>query len=89
MPAKGRWDDDLLALIRVTGHLCLQVDDPSWEDARRYLFDESAMTLYFPVAKKYLGCARVAGGANGVPNYHRHPWPRASSSVPSATRTIP
>jgi hypothetical protein len=32
---------------------------------------------------------RVAGGANGGPHYHRHPWPRASSSVPSATRTIP
>jgi hypothetical protein len=54
MPDKGRWDDDLLALIRVTGHLCLQVDDPGWEDARGYLFDESATTLYFPVAKKYL-----------------------------------
>ena len=26
---------------------------------------------------------------NGVSHYHRHPWPRASSSVPSATRTIP
>jgi hypothetical protein len=22
-------------------------------------------------------------------HHHRHPWPRASSSVPSATRTIP
>jgi hypothetical protein len=54
MPDTGRWDDDLLALITVTGHLCLQVDDPGWEDARGYLFDESAMTLYFPVAKKYL-----------------------------------
>lgn len=54
MPDKGRWDDDLLALIGATGHLCLQVDDPGWENARGYLFDESAMTLYFPVAKKYL-----------------------------------
>jgi hypothetical protein len=54
MPDEGRWDDNLLALIRATGHLCLQVDDPGWEDARGYLFDESAMTLYFPVAKKYL-----------------------------------
>jgi hypothetical protein len=49
-----RWDDDLLALIKASGHLCLQVDDPGWEDARSYLFDESTMTLYFPVAKKYL-----------------------------------
>lgn len=49
-----RWDDDLLALIRASGHLCLQVDDPGWEDARGYLFNESTMTLYFPVAKKYL-----------------------------------
>src|SRR3954452_10442217 len=49
-----RWDDDLLALIKASGHLCLQVDDPGWEDARGYLFNESTMTLYFPVAKKYL-----------------------------------
>jgi hypothetical protein len=54
MPDEGRWDDDLLALIRATGTLCLQVDDPGWDDARGYLFDESAMTLYFPVARKYL-----------------------------------
>ena len=54
MQEDGRWDADLLALIRATGHLCLQVDDPGWEDARGYLFDESEMTLYFPVAKKYL-----------------------------------
>jgi hypothetical protein len=52
--SQSRWDDDLLALIRATEHLCLQVDDPGWENARGYLFDEPAMTLYFPVAKKYL-----------------------------------
>jgi hypothetical protein len=51
---ESSWDHDLLALIRASGHLCLQVDDPSWENARGYLFDERAMTLYFPVAKKYL-----------------------------------
>ena len=50
----GPWDDDLLDLIKVSGHLCLEVDDPGWEDARGYLFNESTMTLYFPVAKKYL-----------------------------------
>jgi hypothetical protein len=54
MQDEGRWDDDLLALIRASGTLCLQVDDPGWENARGYLFDEPAMTLYFPVAKKYL-----------------------------------
>jgi hypothetical protein len=54
VPDKGRWDDDLLALIRATGHLCLQVEDPGWENARGYLFDEPAITLYFPVAKKCL-----------------------------------
>jgi hypothetical protein len=54
MPDEGRWDDELLALIRATGTLCLQVDDPGWDDARGYLFDESAMALYFPVARKYL-----------------------------------
>jgi hypothetical protein len=51
---QSRSDDDLLALVRAAGTLCLQVDDPGWEDARGYLFDESAMTLYFPVAKNYL-----------------------------------
>jgi hypothetical protein len=50
----GPWDDDLVDLIKASGHLCLQVDDPGWEDARGYLFNESTMTLYFPVAKKYL-----------------------------------
>ena len=54
MQEEGRWNAELLALIRATGHLCLQVDDPGWENARGYLFDESGMTLYFPVAKKYL-----------------------------------
>jgi len=54
MPDEGGWDDDLLALIRATRTLCLQVEDPGWENARGYLFDEPAMTLYFPVAKKYL-----------------------------------
>lgn len=34
--------------------LCLNVDDPGWDDARGYLFDEATATLYFPVAKKYL-----------------------------------
>lgn len=54
MQEDGRWDADLLALIKATEHLCLQVDDPGWEDARGYLFDEEKLTLYFPVAKKYL-----------------------------------
>ena len=54
MQDQDRWDDDLLAVIKGSGTLCLQTDDPGWEDARGYLFDESAMTLYFPVAKKYL-----------------------------------
>ena len=54
MRDEARRNADLLALIRAGGHLCLQVDDPGWESARGYLFDESRMTLYFPVAKKYL-----------------------------------
>lgn len=49
-----RWDDVALDLIRRTGTLCLNVEDPGWDDARGYLFDESEMTMYFPVAKKYL-----------------------------------
>ena len=51
---KSTWDAHLLALVRASRHLCLQVDDPGWENARGYLFDEPTMTLYFPVAKKYL-----------------------------------
>ena len=54
MQEEGRWNAELVALIRATGRLCLQVDNPGWENARGYLFDESGMTLYFPVAKKYL-----------------------------------
>jgi hypothetical protein len=54
MQDQGRWDHDLLAVIKGSRTLCLQIDDPGWEDARGYLVDESAMTLYFPVAKKYL-----------------------------------
>jgi hypothetical protein len=44
----------LLDLVRRAGILCLNVDDPGWDDARGYLFDESSATLYFPVSKKYL-----------------------------------
>jgi len=43
----------LLHLVRRTGTLCLNVDDPGWDDARGYLFDESSATLYFPVSRKY------------------------------------
>jgi hypothetical protein len=45
---------DLLNLVRGTGTLCLDVDDPGWDNARGYLFDESTATLYFPVSKRYL-----------------------------------
>ncbi len=34
--------------------LCLNVESPSWDDARGYLFEDAQATLYFPVAKKYL-----------------------------------
>jgi hypothetical protein len=45
---------DLLDLVRRTGRLCLNVDDPGWDDARGYLFNEPTSTLYFPVSKRYL-----------------------------------
>jgi hypothetical protein len=45
---------ELLNLVRRAGMLGLNVDDPGWDDARGYLFDESNATLYFPVSKKYL-----------------------------------
>lgn len=41
-------------LVRQTGMLCLNVNDPGWDDARGYLFDDATATMYFPVAKKYL-----------------------------------
>lgn len=48
------WPSDLLALVKRTGMLCLNVKDPGWDDARGYLFDDDTATLYFPIAKKYL-----------------------------------
>ncbi|HUQ62693.1 MAG TPA: hypothetical protein VM121_02935 [Acidimicrobiales bacterium] len=45
---------DLLGLVRHAGTLCLNVESPGWDDARRYLFEDARATLYFPVAKKYL-----------------------------------
>jgi len=41
-------------VVRGTDRLCLNVDDPGWDDARGYLFDDTTATLYFPVSKKYL-----------------------------------
>ena len=52
--SEERWSDDLIGLVRRTGTLCLNVDDPGWDDARGYLFDDATTTMYFPVAKKYL-----------------------------------
>lgn len=49
------WSDDLIELVRRTGTLCLNVDHPGWDDVRGYLFDDTTNTMYFPVAKKYLG----------------------------------
>src|SRR3954471_18531209 len=46
--------DEVLEAIRRSGHLCLDVSHPGWDNARGYLFDEENGTLYFPVAKKYL-----------------------------------
>lgn len=45
---------DLLTALRASSTLCLNPRDPGLENARGYLFSESTMTLYFPVAKKYL-----------------------------------
>jgi hypothetical protein len=44
----------LLDLVRRTRTLCLNVEDPGWDDARGYLFDETSATLYFLVSKKHL-----------------------------------
>lgn len=49
-----KWPSELLALVKHTGHLCLDVTNPGWDDARGYLFDEETTTLFFPVAKKHL-----------------------------------
>jgi|GEM_PF-5977112 len=44
--------DDLLAVVANNNMLCLNVDEPSWDNARGYLFDAKSRTLYFPVDKK-------------------------------------
>jgi hypothetical protein len=44
---------ELLDLVRGAGTLCLNPEDPGWDNARGYLFDESSMALYFPVSQKY------------------------------------
>ena len=46
--------DRLLQTVRQVGTLCLDVKNPGWDNARGYLFDHDANTLYFPVSKKYL-----------------------------------
>jgi hypothetical protein len=46
--------EDLLALVRQAGTLCLNLESPGWDDARGYLFEDAPATLYFPVPKKYL-----------------------------------
>jgi hypothetical protein len=48
------WPDHLVEVVRRTGTLCLNVDDPGWDDARGYLFDETTGSLYLPVSKKHL-----------------------------------
>jgi len=55
------WPQDLLEIIRTSGLLCLDVARPAWGNARGYLFDEPTMTLYFPIAKKYLTGRDLAG----------------------------
>jgi len=40
--------DDLLAVVANNNMLCLNVDEPSWDNARGYLFDAKSRTLYFP-----------------------------------------
>ena len=46
--------EHLLRLIGARGLLCLDVSNPSWDNARGYLFDSGTRTMFFPVAKKYL-----------------------------------
>jgi hypothetical protein len=46
--------EHLLRLVRVRGTLCLDVENPGWDNARGYLFDSDTRTMFFPIAKKYL-----------------------------------
>jgi hypothetical protein len=46
--------DRLLQIVRENSTLCLDVEDPGWDNARGYLFDTNSNALYFPVSKKYL-----------------------------------
>ena len=46
--------EHLLRLVGVRGILCLEVENPGWDNARGYLFDSGTRTMFFPIAKKYL-----------------------------------
>jgi hypothetical protein len=46
--------DHLLRLVGARGTLCLDVENPGWDNARGYLFDSGTQTMFFPVAKKFL-----------------------------------
>ncbi len=43
-----------LRVIAVRDVLCLDVENPGWDNARGFLFDSGARTMFFPVAKKFL-----------------------------------
>jgi hypothetical protein len=45
---------ELLEIVRSNTTLCLNVENPGWDDARGYLIDKVAPILYFPVSKTYL-----------------------------------
>ena len=47
-------EEQLLRILERHSTLCLDVENPRWENARGYLFDSRTRTMYFPVAKKYL-----------------------------------
>ena len=46
--------EHLLRLVGARGILCLEVENPGWDNARGYLFDSGTRTMFFPVAKRYL-----------------------------------
>ena len=54
------WPADVIDLLVRSGTLCLDVKNPGWDDARGYLLDQAEMTLFFPVAKKYLAGADMS-----------------------------
>ena len=46
--------DNLFKFIKTSNVLFLNIDKPSWANARGYVFEKETKVLYFPVLNRYL-----------------------------------